>query len=81
MHVDDERKHVLTRIKQSKKGSKKKESDHNVLITEFECEAIEIKDEDKQEVYNLKNKDCQVKFNEYTNKTKMLWMVMELLIN
>ena len=77
MHIDEERKHVLTKIRKSKKGTKKKESDHNVIITEFKCEVIEKEDTEKEEAYNLKNKDSQANFREYTNKTKMLSSVLD----
>ena len=53
MHVDEQRKHVLTRISKSKKGVRMKESDHNVVIAEFECNPIDDKDNKKVEVYNL----------------------------
>ena len=71
MHIDEDRKHVLTRIRKTKNGTKVKESDHNVLISEFDCKLMEAKNE-KSESYNLKNKDCQLKFKNYTTNTKML---------
>ena len=37
MHIDEERSHVLSRIRKTKKGVKVKESDHNVLLAEFNC--------------------------------------------
>ena len=77
MHVDEQRKHVLTRMRRTKKGTKRKESDHNAIITEFKCEVIENKDTQKEEAYNLKNKDCQSIFKKYTDKTKMLSSVLE----
>ena len=40
MHIDEERRHVLTRIRKTKHGIKVKESDHNVLIGEFNCKVI-----------------------------------------
>ena len=70
-HVDEERKHVLTRIKNTKRGQKKKESDHNVLQTEFNCEVSDKKNT-KIESYNLKNKDCQAKFKAYTSQENIL---------
>ena len=70
-HVDEARQHVLTKITNTKKGSKKKESDHNVLQTEFKCELMKSSTE-KVEVYNLKNKECQAKFKEYTSKDQVL---------
>ena len=76
MHVDEERKHVLTKIQKTKKGTKYKESDHNVLLTEFKCEIIINKDTQKEEAYNLKNKECQSNFKKYTDNTKMLSSVL-----
>ena len=70
--MDEQRKHVLTRISKSKKGVRVKESDHNVVIAEFECNPIDDKDNKKVEVYNLKNKLCQAKFKKFTSNTKML---------
>jgi hypothetical protein len=70
--VDEAKKHVLTKIAKTKRGTKKKESDHNVLLTEFDCQLGEPETNEKEEVYNLKNKECQKKFKTYTSKDKML---------
>ena len=70
-HVDEERKHVLTKITRTKRGTRRKESDHNVLQTEFNCE-VKDKVKTKTESYNLKNKECQAKFKEYTSKENIL---------
>ena len=35
LKIDEDRKHVLTKITKTKKGVKKQESDHNVLISKF----------------------------------------------
>ena len=35
LEIDETKKHVLSRIRKTKKGTVKKESDHNVLITTF----------------------------------------------
>ena len=72
MHIDEERKHVLTQIRKTKNGVKIKESDHNVMFAEFNCKIVE-KDEDmKEEAYNLKNMKCQANFKRYTSNTNML---------
>ena len=55
--IDEARTHVLTRIKNTKNGPIKKESDHNALIAEFNCKFIEPEPEIKSEAYNLKNKE------------------------
>jgi hypothetical protein len=70
--IDEERRHVLTKIRQNKNGAIKKESDHNVLITEFTFKFSISYKNSKVEVYNLKNLECQKKFHRYTSETKML---------
>ena len=77
VHIDEERKHVLTKIHKTKNGIKVKESDHNTILTEFNHKVIAKPFEKKIEVYNLKNKDCQKKFREYTSKTNMLSSIFD----
>ena len=76
MEIDEERKHVLTKVTKTKNGVKIKESDHNVLITEFNLKT-KPNTKEKLEVYNLKNKECQKKFKEFTTNTKMFSTVFE----
>ena len=75
--IDEDRKHVLTKIKKTKKGVIKKESDHNILITTFSDTFGSNEKKEKEEVYNIKNKDCQRKFKEYTSNTRMLSSVLD----
>ena len=75
--IDEERKHVLTKIRKTKKGTVVKESDHNVLITEFNTSFISNKKNTKLELYNIKNSDCQEKFKAYTSNTNMLSSVFD----
>ena len=77
MHIDEERKHVLTRIRKTKKGSKVKESDHNVILSEFNCKVNKKEKNDKTESYNLKNQECQANFKKYTTNTTMLSSVVD----
>ena len=77
LKVDEERKHVITRITKTKKGIKTKESDHNVLWTEFDFKVNEITDKPKIELYNLKNKENQKSFKEYTSKNNALSSIFE----
>ena len=53
--IDDERKHVLSKITNTKNGVRKKESDHNVLLAEFTCKVDTTEKKHKVEIYNLKN--------------------------
>ena len=69
--IDEERKHVLTKIRKTKNGTVKKESDHNVLLTDFEM-TLDANNNKKVELYNLKNPECQDIFRKYTSNTKML---------
>ena len=77
LNVDEEKKHVLKSIRKTKKGIKIKESDHNVLVTEFKCEVKEEKVKEKEEIYNLKNKECQKQFKQYTSNTNFLSKIFE----
>ena len=53
LFIDNQRKHVLTSIKQTKKGPVIKESDHNVLLAEFKYKIEKLENESKLKVYNL----------------------------
>ena len=73
MHVDEKRLHVLTKIRKTKKGINIKESDHNVILTEFDCKMHKEKEKEKENgVFNLKNTECQQKFKLLTSNTNML---------
>ena len=63
-------------IRKTKKGIVRKESDHNVLVTEFEV-THESNTNTKIEVYNIKNTDCQERFRQYTSNTKMLSSIFD----
>ena len=66
LEIDEARNHILTRIRKTKKGIIKKESDHNVLITTFKDTFKTTEKKEKTEMYNLKNKECQKAFKAYT---------------
>ena len=68
LKVDDERKHVLTKLTRTLKV----ESDHNVLVTTFKFDWLKSTKQTKNETYNLKNKQCQAKFFQETNTTRYL---------
>ena len=75
--IDEARKHVLARVKNTKNGPVKKESDHNALIAEFDCKVKDPTVMKKDEAYNLKNSECQKKFHQYTSNTKMLSSIFD----
>ena len=72
MTVDEERKHVLTRLTKTKKGLIKKESDHNTIITEINCKPKPLEINKRRELFNLNDKECQKLFMKEMNKTTEL---------
>ena len=77
VEIDEKRKYVLTKVIRNKNGLKAQESDHNPIITEFKLHLKAAEEDDTLELYNLKNKEGQAKFKEYTNDTKMLSKVFD----
>ena len=73
----EDRKHVLTKIRKTKNGIVVKESDHNVLLSEFNTSYNSDKKSKKIELYNIKNLECQKNFKEYTSKNNMLSSVFD----
>ena len=72
IHIDEEKKNVLTSITKSKTGTIKHESDHNSIETEFDIEWEEKHDTKREEIFNFKDKNGQIKFKAMTeNNTKL----------
>ena len=72
MKIDEERNNVLTKKTTDKKGVvKKTQSDHNIIETNLNISFNKYVPKEKVEMYNLKNKQCQIKFKDYTCKTNM----------
>jgi hypothetical protein len=67
--IDDKREHVLTRISKTKKGVSKVESDHNVILSYLNLSWNRKLKNNRQELFNLKNEDCQKKFKVATTST------------
>ena len=65
------------RYKRRKNCNLVKESDHNILHSEFVNTVPYKTDKNKIEVYNIKNTDCQEKFKEYITNTKMLSSIFD----
>ena len=77
IQIDEARKYVLTKVVKKKNGIKIQESDHNPIEAEFSLKIIQTEEDNKLEMYNLKNEECQKKFKEYTTNTKMLSSVFD----
>ena len=67
MIVDEKREYCLSNFDQLKKNQRVIESDHNGLILDIEIQFSQKKPE-RQEMFNLKNKECQEAF---TNETEL----------
>ena len=77
MKIDEEKKNVLTKVNKTKNGGKIKKNDHNVITAKFICKFTVKEKNNKEEIYNLKNKECQNKFKEFTSQGKMLSSVFD----
>ena len=67
MEVDTKRKYVLTKYTKKKGRSFTTESDHNPLILDVNIPCNSKIKEDRIEIYNLRNKNCQNEFFQNTN--------------
>ena len=58
----------MTRLTKTKKGVVKVESDHNMIFSKFKMSWNSRFKEKRNELFNLKNKECQEKFREATQE-------------
>ena len=65
--IDEEREHVLTKLTKTKKGMVRVESDHNVIFSRLKPAWNKQVKEKRNELFNLKNRECQERFKEATN--------------
>ena len=65
MIIDEERKYCLSNFAQFKKNKRVIETDHNLLIAEFDISVPKRKPE-RVELFNLRNKKCQKLFSQET---------------
>ena len=69
MVIDDSKNHILTNFKPARDGGKAVDSDH---LTEYMDLNLKITHEKpaRDELYNFKNKEAQIKFKNLTSETK-----------
>ena len=77
LEIDDERKHILTKYTKVKNGTKRTESDHNVLLSKMKFKWMKKLRMKKIEIFNLKNAECQRNFKELTSNTDFLSSVFD----
>ena len=71
MLIDEEGEFSLSNIEQIKKNGRIIETDHNPLIVDFDIE-ISSRKPVREEIFNLKNKDCQELFRQETEENQKL---------
>ena len=71
MIIDEDRNYCLSNFSQIKKNKRVIESDHNGMIAEFDLE-IKSRKPDREEMLNLRNKDCQEVFKNLTEENEEL---------
>ena len=77
MTIDEKRKHVLTRISKTKRGSETKESDHNIIETKLKIPWNKKTKPKLEALFNLKNSECQKLFNTETSKNNKLSKIFD----
>ena len=73
MVIDEKRHFPLTKYATTKGVKRLVKSDHNILYAQFSLTYRSINwKKSRKEVFNLKNPDCQAKFNEVTSNSQKL---------
>ena len=62
----------LTKIVKTKKGTKKKSSDHNPILTNFKIKWCSKVSNRRIEMFNLKNKECPAKIMQMRSNSTIL---------
>ena len=71
MLIDEDKNFCLSNISQLKKNGRIIETDHNAMIAEFDL-IVEGRKPERQEMFNLRNKDCQAAFRNATENNPEL---------
>lgn len=71
MTIDEERNFCLSNFAQVKKNGRVVETDHNMMIMDFNI-SVPKRKRDRVEIFNLKNETCQKLFKEETENNKAL---------
>ena len=71
LNIDEDKEYALHKIVKDKASTKVKHSDHNVMLTKFKLKLTKEYPKE-EEVFNLKDKECQRRFKEETSNTTKL---------
>ena len=74
--IDEERNFCLSNFSQFKQNKKVVETDHNLMIADFDI-SVPKRNAERIEVFNLKNKVCQELFTKETNENTKLMECLE----
>ena len=72
MVVDEEKKFVLKKYSKVRGEVKVTESDHNIMWLDINIPWVTQICKERFEIFNLRNKECQEKFFQFTNNSKNL---------
>ena len=70
--IDEKKEYALSKIVKGGTSTKVIQSDHKVMLTKLNLEWSMKQKTDNEEIFDLKNKQCQLMFKEETPKSKTL---------
>ena len=76
-YIDDQQRNNLTKITKTKQGIKRKESDHNSIITNFNLKVKSNEKVKQIEIFNFKDKKGLEKFRKITSNNSELSKIFE----
>ena len=71
LNIDEHKEYALAKIVKEKNSTAVKHSDHNVMLTRLKLKLTNEYPKE-EEVFNLKDEECQRKFNQETSNTNKL---------
>ena len=72
MTIDEDRKYVLKKYSKLRGQTQIIESDHNIMWLDIDVPWNMKIIEERKEIFNLRNKDCQKRFYEFTSNSSLL---------
>ena len=77
VRIDEDKNHCLESIQRTNRGIKISKSDHNSIVSKFRMKWTKKLKTPKLEMYNLKNKEAQIKFKNMTSKQGILSNIID----
>ena len=77
IHIDEEKKNILTSITKTKNVTSKHESDHNSIETKFDIKWEEKSNAHREEVFNFNDSEGKKRFKELTEENTKLSFIFD----